>query len=257
MRTALLALALLAPGCLQASLAERVASLEPLEATEGRRLREHLAARTSLVLVRGRGATGPWRHHGAAAAVTSDGYLLTCAHVVREGRVEVVEVDGRAEETSADTPFDLARPRRARVVWLGVRAGEDDPDLALLHVEGLTLVPFELASPEAAGAATDVLCAGFPRGLRGHVGLGRVLEAERHAAARPGQPAVLEVRHTIPLAGGDSGGPLVDLRTGALVGVNSGVTWDVVSGRRARALLPDPAWLAARIEADRRSRAGG
>ncbi|MCO5166536.1 MAG: serine protease [Planctomycetes bacterium] len=256
MRTALLALALLAPGCLQASLAERVASLEPLGPDEGRRLREHLAARTSLVLVRGRGAAGPWRHHGTAAAVTSDGYLLTCAHVVREGRVEVVEVDGRADPAQAEALFDLARPRRARVVWLPVRPGEDDPDLALLHVEGLALEPFDLAPLEAAAGATDVLCAGFPRGLRGHVGLGRVLETTRLPPARPGQPAVLEVRHSVPLAGGDSGGPLVDLRTGALVGVNSGVTWDVVAGRRARALLPDPAWLQARIEADRRSRAG-
>ncbi len=142
------------------------------------------------------GRLGEPREAGTAFAVTPEGHLVTCAHVVRNSRKVVVRVKDQERE--------------ARVV-----AVDEKRDLALLKIEvqGLSTLPVE---GKPAGGRGDLILA-FGRRFWNH----RANQIEFSAGRLTGWETRSEQRllHAdIPLNPGYTGGPWVDER-GAVIGV--------------------------------------
>lgn len=198
---------------------------------------------------------------GTAAAVTSDGYLLTAAHVVRRGPLLVL---GQFQGGAA------ARP--ARLVWSSEAA-----DLALLKVDA-RCAPLTLCGPDEVAAVrqgTPLVGAGAAptqeqgeRRRRLELFAGRVIEPPGRSNA-PG--AARTVVHDLPTWHGDSGGPVVispgraggpaaPLVAGHLLAVETEGTFRIdpitaetrwISGT---AVVPDRACIEAEIARDRGGR---
>ena len=156
---------------------------------------------------RGRGGQVP-AGAGSGVVLTSDGFLLTSAHVVagpgRRGRASFV--DGR------EIPF--------RVV------GQDRlSDLAVLRAEASDLAPAELGDAERLRVGQLVVAIGNPHGFAGSVTAGVVSTLGRSLPTRAGR-AVRMIDNVIQtdaaLNPGNSGGALVD-SAGRVVGVNTAV----------------------------------
>lgn len=145
---------------------------------------------------------------GSGFFVSSDGYLLTNAHVVSNAsRITVLVQPGAASPDA-----DRAREYIARV------AGVDgDNDLALLKIDAEGLPFFDLASGRSPRQGQLVLAYGNPMGLSQSATLGLVSAVERQL--NPDDPRVY-IQTDAPLNPGNSGGPLVDL-DGHLLGVNT------------------------------------
>ncbi|MHC4877484.1 MAG: trypsin-like peptidase domain-containing protein [Planctomycetota bacterium] len=142
--------------------------------------------------------TKPQKGTGTAFVVRSDGWLVTCAHVV-QGASEVVVVLDKTEHA-------------AEVV-----AKDPDNDLALLRIKTDGLAPIPLADNDAVKLGQDVRAFGFPLTAV----LGEGVKVTRGSLA-----GILQVeagkRFQIDAAinPGNSGGPVVDAR-GAVIGVAS------------------------------------
>ena len=138
---------------------------------------------------------------GLAAALTTDGYLLTAAHVVRE--------DGKNSDSVWLVRNALKEPfSRARIVWT-------DPVADLAIVKG----DFEMAKFETARRlplAGEVV---FCHGKDAWPSAGRV---DRVLVDRRRRTYVIE--HTGPLKRGDSGGAAVNA-DGELLGVNTEISF--------------------------------
>ncbi|MBI1310843.1 trypsin-like serine protease [bacterium] len=135
---------------------------------------------------------------GTAFVVRSDGWLVTCAHVV-QGASNIAVILGGTEYEAE------------------VAAKDPDNDLALLRVRANGLLPVPLADGNAVKLGQDVRAVGFP--------LTTVL-GEGVKVTRGSLSGILQVdagkRYQIDAAinPGNSGGPVVDER-GAVVGVAS------------------------------------
>jgi S1-C subfamily serine protease len=150
------------------------------------------------VSVRGPGGTGT----GSAVIYSSDGYLVTNAHVVAGGSdVTVTLPDG----TSLD----------AEVV------GTDEvSDLAVLRVGSDALpVPTYADGTPSVGDATVAI--GSPFGLDGSVTTG-VISALGRSVATPGAPLVDMLQTDAAINPGNSGGALVDA-AGRIIGINTAI----------------------------------
>jgi serine protease Do len=155
---------------------------------------------TCLVQPGGRGA-------GSGVIWSSDGTIITNAHVVRSPRVEVTLWDGReftAEVVSRDT-------RR---------------DLAALHISADDLPAATAADSSRVRAGEVAIAVGNPLGFLGAMTMGVV-----HAVAPlRGLGGISWVQADVKLAPGNSGGPLADVR-GRVIGINT-----MVAGRLALAI---------------------
>jgi S1-C subfamily serine protease len=145
---------------------------------------------------------------GSGVVLTSDGFILTSAHVVagpgRGGRVSFV--DGREFSFSiiGSDPFS---------------------DLAVLRAEATDLIAAELGDAEALKVGQLVIAVGNPHGFESSVTAGVVSALGRSLPARSGR-AVRFVDNVIQtdaaLNPGNSGGALADSR-GRVIGVNTAV----------------------------------
>jgi S1-C subfamily serine protease len=166
-----------------------------------------LAPSVASLRISGRGRDGRPRPRGAGSAValTPDGFLLTCAHVVAGAQrtVRAVLHDGReaAAEIIGRDPFS---------------------DLAVLRVEGV-LSGAELGDAEDLRVGQLVVAIGDPHGLTGSLTAGVVSALGRSLPARAGG-TVRYIDNVIQtdaaLNPGNSGGALADSR-GRVVGVNT------------------------------------
>ena len=156
---------------------------------------------------RGRGGRLP-AGAGSAVALTSDGFMLTSAHVVtgpgRSGRVAFT--DGR------DPRFNIVGLDRLS-------------DLAVLRADGDGLAPVVLGEAEKLRVGQLVVAIGNPNGFAGSVTAGVVSALGRSLPARSGR-AFRYIDNVIQtdaaLNPGNSGGGLLDSR-GRLVGINTAV----------------------------------
>ena len=142
---------------------------------------------------------------GSAVALSSDGYLVTSAHVVAGG-------DGGR--------LDLADGRRLR---FRVRGRDPLSDLAVLIAEHGDLEPAPLGDAGALRVGQLVVAIGNPLGLAGSVTAGVVSALGRSLPARAGdQVRVIDdvIQTDAALNPGNSGGALAD-SSGRLVGVNT------------------------------------
>jgi serine protease Do len=144
---------------------------------------------------------------GSGFFVSSDGYLITNAHVVANStRIRVM----------VPVP-DSAKSATSREYSATVVGTDADNDLALLKVDIQGVPFFDLARDAAAHQGQLVLAYGSPMGLAQSASLGLVSAIDRQLA--PDDPRVF-IQTDASMNPGNSGGPLVDL-DGKLLGVNT------------------------------------
>lgn len=155
----------------------------------------------SVVSIRAYGAQGS---QGSGFVYSSDGYIVTNAHVVEGAdRVEVGFLDGTT--------------RNARIVGT-------DPytDLAVLKVNKRGLRPLELGDSSQVRVGQPAVAIGNPFGLRSSMTAGIISQKGRSLRTQGGfsTPNVLQTDAAINP--GNSGGPLLNTE-GEVVGVNTAI----------------------------------
>ncbi len=141
---------------------------------------------------------------GSASVLTSDGFLLTSAHVV----------DGA---DSAEAAFADGTEVRADVI------GRDPlSDLAVLRARGPVPAPLTLGDAAHLRVGQLVVALGNPLGLAGSVTAGIVSALGRSLPTRAGRVVDEVIQTDAALNPGNSGGALAD-GEGRMVGVNTAV----------------------------------
>ena len=149
---------------------------------------------------------------GTGVIVSSDGEILTNAHVV-DGATEIrVRLAGETE------------PREARLL-----AADAGNDLALLRMSGTDFDAAVFADPASVRLGDEVVAIGFALGLDGDpsVTLGIVSALDRTIGT---DGAYLDglIQTDAAISSGNSGGPLVNAR-GEVVGINTAVARDTTT----------------------------
>jgi S1-C subfamily serine protease len=141
---------------------------------------------------------------GSASVITSDGYLLTSAHVVAgAGSAEATFTDGTSVATDV--------------------AGRDElSDLAVLKARGTVPPPVTMGRAEDLRVGQLVVAVGNPMGLAGSVTAGIVSGLGRSLPTRNGRVVDEVIQTDAALNPGNSGGVLADSR-GRMVGVSTAV----------------------------------
>ncbi len=144
------------------------------------------------------------RGGGSGVAITSDGFIVTSAHVVdRASRVHASFVDGnevRAEIVGAD-PLS---------------------DLAVLRADSTELVPAELGDATQLKVGQLVVAIGNPHGFAGSVTAGVVSALGRSLPTGHGRVVDNVIQTDAALNPGNSGGALADGRA-RVIGINTAV----------------------------------
>lgn len=141
----------------------------------------------------------PFRSQGSGFIISSDGLVLTNAHVVREAREVNVTLADRREF-------------KARV--LGADA---TTDVAVLRIDAKGLPVVRLGDAQQLQVGDPVLAIGSPFGLEQTATQGIVSAKGR---SLPGDTAVPFIQTDAAVNPGNSGGPLLDA-SGAVVGINA------------------------------------
>jgi S1-C subfamily serine protease len=139
---------------------------------------------------------------GAGTIWHSDGLVMTNAHVVQRGPVEVVLVDGRRFP--------------ARLI-----AQDEGLDVAALSIDASGLPTIPLGESTALRPGQLVMAAGHPWGVEGAVATGVVIGGGGQFGTTPDRRELVAI--SLNLRPGNSGGPLTDAQ-GRLVGINAMVT---------------------------------
>lgn len=149
---------------------------------------------------------GPGTGTGTGVILTSDGEILTNAHVVDDASSVRVRLRGETE------------PRTARVL-----AADMGNDLALVKIEGNGLEPATFADPATVRIGNEVVAIGYALGLDGgpSVTSGIISALDRTIVTAFGALDRL-IQTDAAISSGNSGGPLVD-SNGRVVGINTAV----------------------------------
>ena len=150
--------------------------------------------------------SGGGRGVGTGVVLTSDGEILTNAHVVEDASEVVVRVAGESE------------PRVAKIL-----ATDSGNDLALIKVDITGLVAATFAKPGSVQIGDAVVAIGYALALDGGptVTSGIVSALKRTIHTESGALNSL-IQTDAAISSGNSGGPLVNLR-GEVVGINTAV----------------------------------
>jgi S1-C subfamily serine protease len=141
---------------------------------------------------------------GSASVLTSDGYLLTSAHVV-EGVNTVSAAFSDGSEVTADV------------------VGRDAfSDLAVLRARGEVPSPVSLGDAAKLQVGQLVVAVGNPLGLAGSVTAGIISALGRSLPTKQGRVVDEVIQTDAALNPGNSGGVLADSR-GRMIGVNTAV----------------------------------
>ncbi len=150
------------------------------------------------------------RASGSGVILDASGYVMTNYHVIEGARrVQVVLASGPAGTS-------LVRPR-GKTVDATVVGVDEETDLALLKVSGVTLSPLALGDSDTLRAGQLVFAFGSPLGLDNTVTMGVVSAVGRQL--EPDDPMVY-IQTDAPINPGSSGGPLVNA-VGRVVGINT------------------------------------
>jgi serine protease Do len=193
----------------QASPSERLPDAEAFDAysrtVSG--VAERLTPSVAHLAVSRRTRRGRAEGAGSGVAISSDGYMLTSAHVVAGGQgVSASFADGRE---------------------LGAKVVGADPlsDLAVVRVDAGDLTPAQLGDSHDLRVGQLVVAIGSPMGLAGTVTAGVVSALGRSLPTRSGSAGRLVenvIQTDAALNPGNSGGALAD-GLGRVVGINTAV----------------------------------
>ena len=180
---------------------------------------DHMAASVVTISADIDSAFGQGQSTGTGAIVSSDGEILTNAHVV-DGATEIrVRLAGETE------------PREARLL-----ASDPGNDLALLRMSGDEFDAAVFADPGSVRIGYEVVAIGFALGLDGDpsVTLGIVSALDRTIGT---EGAFLDglIQTDVAISSGNSGGPLVNAR-GEVVGINTAVARDTATSAATNVL---------------------
>lgn len=158
-----------------------------------RSLASQLRPAIALVIVTDK--TGKETRTGTGFFVSSDGKLVTNAHVVEGADRAVAKLEDGAVYTVR-----------------GVIAAAADKDLVVLQVDAKQVPALTLSSGEPAEVGTAIAVIGSPLGLEGTLSSGLV------SGNRTAQPGDEWLQITAPVSAGSSGSPVVNLQ-GQVIGV--------------------------------------
>jgi serine protease Do len=149
---------------------------------------------------RGRQAPSmPFKGLGSGFIISSDGLILTNAHVVRDAKDVTVKLSDRREYSAKVLGVDTAT------------------DIAVLKVDAKDLPVVRLGDPRNLEVGDPVLAIGAPYGLEQTATSGIVSAKGR---SLPGDTVVPFIQTDAAVNPGNSGGPLFD-GSGSVVGINS------------------------------------
>jgi len=146
-----------------------------------------------------RGGQVPFKGLGSGFIISSDGLILTNAHVVREAKDVTVKLSDRREFTAKVLGSDTAT------------------DIAVLRIKATGLPVVRLGDPRQLEVGDPVLAIGAPYGLEQTATQGIVSAKGR---SLPGDTVVPFIQTDAAVNPGNSGGPLFD-GSGAVVGINA------------------------------------
>ena len=141
----------------------------------------------------------PFKGMGSGFIISSDGLVLTNAHVVREAKDVTVKLSDRREFT-------------AKVIGL-----DTSTDIAVLRIDAKDLPVVRLGDPKGLEVGDPVLAIGAPYGLEQTATQGIVSAKGR---SLPGDAVVPFIQTDAAVNPGNSGGPLFD-GSGSVVGINA------------------------------------
>ncbi|MEY2428701.1 MAG: serine protease Do, partial [Verrucomicrobiota bacterium] len=149
---------------------------------------------------------------GSGIIISSDGWVVTNAHVVQGAR----RIRIRLSEEAAASALRDGKSRHA-LFDAKLVAGDRDTDLALLKIDATDLPALELSDSSDLKQGQLVLAFGSPLGLDNSVSMGVVSSVARKLD--PDSPTIY-VQTDAAINPGNSGGPLVDT-SGRVVGINT------------------------------------
>ncbi len=141
----------------------------------------------------------PFKGMGSGFIISSDGLVLTNAHVVREAKDVTVKLSDRREFT-------------AKVIGI-----DTSTDIAVLRIDAKDLPVVRLGDPKGLEVGDPVLAIGAPYGLEQTATQGIVSAKGR---SLPGDAVVPFIQTDAAVNPGNSGGPLFD-GSGSVVGINA------------------------------------
>ncbi|MEO7114506.1 MAG: Do family serine endopeptidase [Caldimonas sp.] len=147
----------------------------------------------------GQSPSTPFKGLGSGFIISSDGLILTNAHVVREAKDVTVKLSDRREFPAKVLGIDTAT------------------DIAVLKIDAKNLPVVRLGDPKTLEVGDPVLAIGAPYGLEQTATSGIVSAKGR---SLPGDAVVPFIQTDAAVNPGNSGGPLFD-GTGSVVGINS------------------------------------
>lgn len=152
--------------------------------------------------------------NGSGAIVSSDGYIVTNAHVVANARRVQVLLAQSAKSPSAT--HSILKPS-GKVVDAVIVGQDRETDVAVLKIEETNLPHLEFGDSEALKKGELVFAFGSPLGLDNSVTMGVVSSVARQV--RPEDPMIY-IQTDASINPGNSGGPLVSAE-GKLIGLNT------------------------------------
>ncbi|MFM0050967.1 DegQ family serine endoprotease [Caballeronia grimmiae] len=147
----------------------------------------------------GGGADRPSEGLGSGFIVSSDGYILTNAHVVDNANVVTVKLTDKREF-------------RAKVV-----GADKQSDVAVLKIDAKSLPTVKIGDPNGSKVGQWVVAIGSPYGFDNTVTSGIISAKSR---ALPNENYTPFIQTDVPVNPGNSGGPLFNLQ-GEVIGINS------------------------------------
>jgi serine protease Do len=144
----------------------------------------------------------PFKGLGSGFIISSDGLILTNAHVVREAKDVTVKLQDRREYT-------------AKVLGMDVST-----DIAVLRINAKNLPVVRFGNPQQLMVGDYVLAIGAPYGLDQTATSGIVSAKGRSLPSEKGDNFVPFIQTDAAVNPGNSGGPLFDA-AGGVVGINS------------------------------------